>query len=218
MNARPPALQTTQLSGPAGTLEALIEAPLVAPRYFAVVCHPHPLHGGTFQNKVVFMLARTLLQNGVAAIRFNFRGVGASAGQFDEGQGEVADALAVIDYGRTRWPNAGLVLAGFSFGGMVAAQATATARPNWLITVAPAVRLLVRPLPQPACPWLLIQGEADDVVDPREVSAWAASFAPPPTLKLLPGIGHFFHGRLQDLQQAVNAELPAALNPGAGSP
>jgi alpha/beta superfamily hydrolase len=83
MNARPPALQTTQLSGPAGTLEALIEAPLVAPRYFAVVCHPHPLHGGTFQNKVVFMLARTLLQNGVAAIRFNFRGVGASAGQFD---------------------------------------------------------------------------------------------------------------------------------------
>jgi uncharacterized protein len=218
MNARPPALQTTHLSGPAGTLEALIEVPPSVPRYFAVVCHPHPLHGGTFQNKVVFMLARTLLQNGVATIRFNFRGVGESAGQFDAGQGEVADALAVIAYGRTRWPNAGLVLAGFSFGGMVAAQATATARPQWLITVAPAVHLLTRRLPQPSCPWLLIQGEADDVVDPHQVSAWAASFSPPPTLKLLPGVGHFFHGRLQDLQRSVAAELPAALNLGPGGP
>jgi len=218
MNARPPAPEAAQLTGPAGTLEALIEVPPVAPRYFAVVCHPHPLHGGTFQNKVVFMLARTLLQQGVAAIRFNFRGVGASAGQFDEGSGEVADALAVVQYGRARWPNAGLVLAGFSFGGMVAAQATAIARPQWLVTVAPAIRLLTRPLPQPACPWLLIQGEADDVVDPQQVSAWAASFTPPPTLKLLPGVGHFFHGRLQDLQQTVAAELPAALNLGAGGP
>jgi alpha/beta superfamily hydrolase len=94
---------------------------------------------------------------------------------------------------------------------MVAAQATATARPQWLVTVAPAIRLLTRPLPRPACPWLLIQGDADEVVDPREVSAWAASFSPPPTLRLLPGVGHFFHGRLQDLQQAVAVELPEAL-------
>ena len=211
MSPRPPAAEQAQLTGPAGTLEALIEVPPAAPRYFAVVCHPHPLHGGTLQNKVVYMLARTLLQQGVAAIRFNFRGVGASTGRFDEGQGEVADALAVIAYGRARWPDAGLVLAGFSFGGMVAAQATATARPQWLVTVAPAVRLLTRPLPQPACPWLLIQGDADEVVDPREVSAWAASFAPPPTVRLLPGVGHFLHGRLHDLQQAVASELPEAL-------
>ena len=218
MSSWPPVAEQAQLTGPAGTLQALIEVTPAAPRYFAVVCHPHPLHGGTLQNKVVYMLARTLLQQGVAAIRFNFRGVGASTGQFDEGQGEVADALAVIAYGRARWPDAGLVLAGFSFGGMVAAQATASARPRWLVTVAPAVRLLTRPLPQPECPWLLIQGDADDVVDPREVSAWAASFAPPPTLRLLPGVGHFFHGRLQDLQQAVASELPAALNLGTGGP
>jgi uncharacterized protein len=211
MSSRPPAAEAAQLTGPAGTLEALIEVPPAAPRYFAVVCHPHPLHGGTLQNKVVYMLARTLLQQGVAAIRFNFRGVGASTGRFDEGQGEVADALAVVAYGRARWPDAGLVLAGFSFGGMVAAQATGAARPQWLVTVAPAIRLLTRPLPQPACPWLLIQGDADEVVDPRQVSAWAASFTPPPTLRLLPGVGHFFHGRLQDLQQAVASELPAAL-------
>ncbi len=211
MSPRPPVAEEAQLSGPAGTLQALIETTPAAPRYFAVVCHPHPLHGGTLQNKVVYMLARTLLQQGVAAIRFNFRGVGASTGQFDEGQGEVADALAVVAYGRARWPDAGLVLAGFSFGGMVAAQATATAGPQWLVTVAPAVRLLTRPLPQPACPWLLIQGDADEVVDPREVSAWAASFARPPTVRLLPGVGHFFHGRLQDLQRAVAAALPAAL-------
>jgi uncharacterized protein len=211
MSPRPPAPEAAQLTGPAGTLQALIEAPPAAPRYFAVVCHPHPLHGGTLQNKVVYMLARTLLQQGVAAIRFNFRGVGASTGRFDEGQGEVADALAVVAYGRARWPDAGLVLAGFSFGGMVAAQATAAARPQWLVTVAPAIRLLTRPLPQPACPWLLIQGDADEVVDPRQVSAWAASFTPPPTLRLLPGVGHFFHGRLQDLQQAVASVLPEAL-------
>ncbi|HEX9140442.1 MAG TPA: alpha/beta fold hydrolase [Steroidobacteraceae bacterium] len=218
MSARPSAPEAAQLTGPAGTLEALIETPPAPPRYFAVVCHPHPLHGGTLQNKVVYMLARTLLQQGVAAIRFNFRGIGTSSGQFDEGIGEVADALAVVAYGRTRWPQAGLVLAGFSFGGMVAAQAAASARPQWLVTVAPAVRLLTRPLPQPACPWLLIQGDADDVVDPQQVSDWAKSFAPPPTLKRLPGVGHFFHGRLQDLQQAVAAELPAALNLGPGGP
>src|SRR5439155_960318 len=120
--------------GPAGPLQALIETPATEVQgpqpvsAFAVVCHPHPLHGGTLDNKVVYTVARALEQLGAPAIRFNFRGVGTSAGSYDEGRGETADALAVIAYGRRRWPQAALWLAGFSFGGAVAVGAAAGAR------------------------------------------------------------------------------------------
>jgi alpha/beta superfamily hydrolase len=171
---------------------------------FAVVCHPHPLYGGTLTNKVVHMLARGLQEQGLATLRFNFRGVGQSEGQYDEGRGETADALAVVAWGLTRWPQAPLTLAGFSFGSMVALMAAPSAHPVRLITVAPAVsNALYAGIRQPDCPWLIVQGQADELVDYRAVVEFAARFSPPPVLRLLPGVDHFFNGHLPELRQAI---------------
>ena len=141
MSTRRPAAEALTISGPAGALETLLEVPAAGAPVggFAVVCHPHPLHGGTMQNKVVHTLARALQEAGIATLRFNFRGVGASAGSYDEGRGEIEDALAVIAYGRARWPGAALTLAGFSFGAQVALLAAPSSAPARLITVAPPV-------------------------------------------------------------------------------
>ncbi len=112
-----PVLERIGLAGKAGNLEAVVEVPagVAVPTAFLVVCHPHPLHGGTMDNKVVTTLARTAHEIGVPTIRFNFRGVGASAGTFDEGRGETEDALTAVAHGRQRWPEAVLWLAGFFF-------------------------------------------------------------------------------------------------------
>lgn len=173
---------------------------------FGVICHPHPLYGGTLENKVVHTLARTFHEAGVPTIRFNFRGVGASEGTFDNAVGETEDALAVVAAGRERWPEAKLWLAGFSFGGVVAIRAAARARPERLITVAPAVtRIPLGELQMPDCPWLIVQGEDDDVVDPQGVLDWVSHLNPAPQVRLLPGVGHFFHGRLHELREQVSA-------------
>jgi hypothetical protein len=210
LSFRPPRAQQLQLAGPAGTLEALLEDPQPegaanqTRRGFGVLCHPHPLHGGTMLNKVVHMLARGLQEQGLATLRFNYRGVGRSQGKYDEGRGETADALAVIAWGRQRWPQAPLTLAGFSFGSMIALQAAASARPVRLITVAPAVsNPAYVAIQQPDCPWLIIQGEADELVDYRAVAEFAARFSPPPALRLLPGVDHFFNGHLPELREAA---------------
>jgi alpha/beta superfamily hydrolase len=199
------------LSGPAGALQALIETPVpplgegdAETSHFGVVCHPHPLAGGTMDNKVVYTVARAFLDCGVPTIRFNFRGVGGSEGEFDAGAGETGDALAVIAHGRARWPRATLWLAGFSFGGGVAIRAAALAECGALVTVAPALSRTAGPaFSWPACPWLIVQGDADDVVDPAEVRSVAASVTPAPHLRMLAGAGHFFHGRLPELRQTV---------------
>lgn len=209
MSAPPPPRAALEIDGPAGRLEALLEDPGGAGGWFAVVCHPHPLYGGTLENKVVHTLARALQERGMPTLRFNFRGVGRSAGSFDEGRGETDDALAVIAWGRRRWPAAQLVLAGFSFGAVVALRAAAAAGAAQLITVAPAVTRLGAALARPPCPWLLVMGDADELVDCAEVRAWAARFEPPPTLRLLAGVDHFFHGRLHELRTAVGAHLDA---------
>ena len=125
MSVPPPPKTSLVIDGPAGSLEALLEDPGADGRHFAVVCHPHPLHGGTMHNKVVHTLARALQEQGMPTLRFNYRGVGASAGAYDDGRGETEDALAVIAWGRRRWPGAQLVLAGFSFGAFVASHAIA---------------------------------------------------------------------------------------------
>jgi len=188
---KPPHAQRTTLAGPAGALQALIETPLTEGQAlqpvsaFAVVCHPHPLYGGTLDN---------------------FRGVGASAGSYDAGRGETADALAVIAYGRRRWPNAALWLAGFSFGGAVAVRAAGEAGPQRLIAVAPGITTItVTDAAPPACPWLIVQGDADEVVPPEAVRAWAQKLSPAPEMRVLPGAGHFFHGRLNELRDVVLA-------------
>jgi alpha/beta superfamily hydrolase len=213
---KPPQAERTSLPGPAGPLQALIETPVIEGQglqpvsAFAVVCHPHPLHGGTLDNKVVYTVARTLEQLGAPAIRFNFRGVGASAGSYDGGRGETGDALAVIAYGRRRWPNAALWLAGFSFGGAVAVRAAGEAGPQRLIAVAPGITTItVTDAAPPACPWLIVHGDADEVVPLEAVRAWADTLSPAPQMRVLPGASHFFHGRLNELRDVVLAFMAA---------
>jgi len=205
---KPPQAERRALPGPSGPLEALIETPDAesrrTPGAYGVICHPHPLYGGTLDNKVVWTLARAFQQFGAPTIRFNFRGIGASAGTHDEGRGEVGDALAAIAYGRERWPQAVLWLAGFSFGGVVALRAAATAQPACLVTVAPGItKSDVSDAPRPSCPWLILQGDADDVVPADAVSAWARTLSPAPELRVLPGAGHYFHGRINELRDAI---------------
>ena len=193
------------IPGPAGPLEAVLEHPgaPVAGR-IAVVCHPHPLHHGTLHNKVAHTLARAALGLGAPALRFNFRGVGRSAGSFADGVGETDDALAAAGWLQARHPGADLWLMGFSFGAMVALRAAAARPPARLVTVAPAVaRFRADQPPPPAVPWLLVQGGADELVDAAEVEAWAARQSPAPELVSFPGVSHFFHGHLHELRDAV---------------
>ncbi|MGC3983046.1 MAG: alpha/beta hydrolase [Steroidobacteraceae bacterium] len=201
-----PVSQPVEIIGPVGPLQAIVDTPVemvTAPAAFAVICHPHPLQGGTMTNKVVHTLARACNECGVPSVRFNYRGVGSSAGSYDAGMGETDDAMAVIEWARLRWPATPLWLAGFSFGGGVALRAatrTATAR---LITVAPAAARDAPPMQLPDCPWLLLQGDADDVVPANMVLDWAQALAAPPQIKVLVGAGHFFHGRLIELREQV---------------
>jgi uncharacterized protein len=185
------------IAGPAGALETAIDTP-AAVRGVAVLCHPHPLHGGTLDNKVVQTLARAFVQMGYRAVRFNFRGVGTSAGTWDAGRGELDDALAVIAaYRDAELP---LVLGGFSFGGSIAAQAAAvTPDVERLVLIAPAVQNF--PAPPVSQPTLLIHGEADDVVPLAAAFDWARPQALPVTV--IPGAGHFFHGQLPLLKQLI---------------
>lgn len=205
MTAAPPRAEPLVIAGPAGGLEALLEAPPGASSTeYAVICHPHPLHGGTLQNKVVYTLARAFQALGLPTLRFNFRGVGASEGTYDHGRGETEDAMAVIDWGRQRWPGAAVSLAGFSFGALVVMRAAQRAHPTRVVCVAPPVeRPEASAVAPPACPWLIVQGDADEIVDHRQVAAFAARCSPAPTLRVLAGVDHFFHGRLQELQATV---------------
>jgi alpha/beta superfamily hydrolase len=199
------------IEGPAGRLETLLEEPAAGepPRFAAVVCHPHPLFGGTLHNKVVHTLARALRDGGAATLRFNFRGVGGSEGLHDEGVGESADTLAAVAWARSRWPSVPLLLAGFSFGAAVAIRAAAAADPLWLISVAPAVdRVSFEGFVTPQCDWLIVQGSADEIVAPESVRGWAGRVAPRARLRMLPGVGHFFHGKLHELQRCIGEEWP----------
>lgn len=202
---RTPLSENITIAGPAGALEALWELPQgdeVAGA--AVVCHPHPQHGGTLRNKVTHTLARAFLARGLMALRFNFRGVGASEGSWDEGRGELDDALAAIDAASERAAGKPLWLAGFSFGGAIAIRAAAQRDLAGLVTVAPAVSRLGN-LSAPACPWLIVHGDADDVLDVEETIDWVNALEPGPELEIFEGAGHFFHGRLVELREAVEA-------------
>lgn len=193
------------VEGPAGGLEVLIEEPDGSPtRGVAVICHPHPLHGGSMHNKVVHTLARALRRVGCVVLRFNFRGVGRSGGEFAGGGGELNDALAVCRWARAQWPDVPFALAGFSFGAAIAIAAAVRERPFGLISVAPPVgRLLARDAETPACPWLIVQGDADELVDCAQVLDWVNGLAPGPEVALLRDGDHFFHGRLIELRDIV---------------
>lgn len=191
------------LQGPAGRLEVAADEPAASPRGVAVLCHPHPVHGGTMDNKVIQTLARTFVALGYRAVRFNFRGVGESQGQWNEGVGEVDDALAVIAAQRSGGAVVPLALAGFSFGGYVAAQAAArlaaTAPVQRLVLIGPATATFAMPAVPPDT--LVIHGEADDVVPLQATLDWARPQGLP--VVVLPGVGHFFHGQLTKLRDLV---------------
>jgi alpha/beta superfamily hydrolase len=197
------------VAGPAGSLEARLEFPAPSagagtPRAFGVACHPHPLHGGAMNNKVTHVIARSMMECGVPAYRFNFRGVGASAGTFDEGRGETDDLAAIVAEGHRRFPGAALWLGGFSFGAFVALRGASGLGPVKLVAVAPPVaRFELGSVGHPDCDWMLALGDADDVVPPDEVLAWAAEQPRKPRLHVLAGAGHFFHGRLHELKPLI---------------
>ena len=198
------------LPGPAGALEVMTNCPDAGKAIVttAVICHPHPMQGGTMHNKVVHMLARSLGEVGLNTVRFNFRGIGASAGSFDHGNGETDDALAVLSWVRAQRPQDAIWLAGFSFGGYVAARAAHRFDVAQLVTVAPAVHLYdFASMTMPAAPWLVIQGDADEVVSAQAVQAWVQQRRPAPTLVMLEGADHFFHGRLQDLRNVIHTQF-----------
>lgn len=196
------------LPGPAGSIEALRDDPDGLARGIAVIAHPHPLFGGTMDNKVVQTLARAFVQCGWSAVRFNFRGVGATQGTYDEGRGELEDMLAVIAQSA---PDGALALAGFSFGSFVASHAIASLwtsrdiRKIVLVGTA-ASRFDVAPLPDHAHELaLVVHGEQDDTVPLAAVLDWARPQTLPVTV--IPGGGHFFHGQLPLLKNLVVRHL-----------
>jgi len=211
----PDAAATFLLPGPAGAIEmATAPAESAARAGTAILCHPHPLQGGTMQNKVVTTLERSLRELGLATVRFNFRGVGASEGSFDDGVGETDDLAAIAEWVRKVNPGDVLWLAGFSFGSYVAFRGAKRLDAAQLIQIAPpASRWAFGEVEAPGCPWLVVQGEADEVVDPAAVYAWIDAMAEPPQLIRMPDTSHFFHRRLLELRDAVKSAVSANLPP-----
>ena len=196
--------QPIEVAGPAGRLEGLVEVPeTVTTSGVGLLLHPHPLHQGTMDNKVVHALARGFLAAGLVAVRFNFRGVGDSQGSHGQGEGEQEDAVAVANWARERWPGQPVCLGGFSFGAMVAVNAFTRIAPELLVTVALPVKKIGALTQQPCVPWLVIQGDEDEIVDAEEVIAWLNGMDPGPELTLMNGVDHFFHGRLTELRDRV---------------
>jgi hypothetical protein len=196
---RPASARKLSIEGPAGKLEIAINEPGGARRGIALIAHPHPLYGGTLDNKVVQTLAKAFVALGYGALRLNFRGVGASDGVFDEGRGEIEDFLALADYARRTFGAGELAIGGFSFGGFIAAAVAQRLAPRHLVLAAPAVaRFALGDVPKDT---LVVHGEEDDVVPLKDVFDWARPQLLPVTV--FPGAGHFFHGNLVTLQRVV---------------
>ena len=195
--------RTTQreiVGGAAGAIEVVVNAPPSPPCGIALVTHPHPLQGGTLDNKVAQTLAKTFFGLNYVAVRFNFRGVGASQGAFDEGNGETEDALTVLAHARQRFGDAlPYALAGFSFGAFVQTRVAQRVAAERLVLVGPAVRrFAVEAVPADT---IVIHGEEDDVVALADVYDWARPQQLP--IVVFPGCGHFFHGRLPQLTRTI---------------
>ena len=188
------------IAGPAGPLELALNLPETAPRGIALIAHPHPLQGGTMDNKVAQTLAKTFASLGYLSVRFNFRGVAGSAGAFDDGAGETDDALAALAHAQADYPALPVVLAGFSFGTFVQTRVARQVSAERMVLIAPAVaRFDKAPVPADT---IVIHGEEDDVVALADVFAWARPQQLP--IVVFPGCGHFFHGRLPQLTKVIN--------------
>ncbi len=198
------------VAGAAGHIEMLVQLPddYLPGGPVVVVCHPHPLHGGTMTNKVVHTVARSFVELGLPVVRFNFRGVGKSDGSYDAGRGEVDDLLTVIDWLQKQYPDASLWLAGFSFGSYVVTRAQLFVDVEQLLLIAPPVtRYGFSEVPPLVVPALVIQGSEDEVVDAQAVSEWVAERAPTAVYHCIEGAGHFFHGRLVLLRELIKGDL-----------
>lgn len=209
-------MQTFFIPSPLGHLEAIYDTPreIQHADITVVICHPHPLFDGTMYNKVVSTIGRAFKDHGIQALRFNYRGVMNSSGQYGAGIGEVEDLIAVVKYIRQSQPQQKIILAGFSFGGSVAYKGLAELdHVIGLITVAPAVvNFPLNDTVEPQVPWLVLQGVDDDTVSPSAVFDFVCKqTTAPATIVKFNGVGHFFHGRLIDLKQAVEAFIPNLL-------
>lgn len=193
------------LSGKAGAIEAVLTVPENAHHAkFALLGHPHSLQGGSMNNKVVTTLARTFRELNIPSLRFNFRGVGESAGQYDAGIGESEDMKALAELWQEQNPSASFLLAGFSFGSFVAYRTALTLEHELLITIAPPVHHYdYSPKVLGAKPWVIVQGDEDDVVPYDVVSDFIASREEPISLLSFHQTGHFFHGKLVELKQRL---------------
>ena len=210
--------QAVFIPGPSGQLEAIIHAPdedgvLAARQAVAIICHPHPLHGGTMDNKVVTTLMRVYRDMGISVLRFNFRGVGSSAGLFDNAIGEQEDLLAAITWVKQQFPVSPLCLAGFSFGSSIAAQVSyQVAQLLHLTLVAPPVERY--PYARNGafnCPLCVVQGDKDERVVAEGVYDWVATLQGEVELIRYPEAGHFFHGFLTTLKVDLSATLARQL-------
>lgn len=191
--------------GSAGAIECALDLPADEPAGVAVICHPHPVHGGTMDNKVVITLARAFLQTGFRTVRFNFRGVAGSQGSWDEGVGEIDDALAVI--AAHRRPGERFMLGGFSFGAYVASEAAVRlpddVKPERMVLVGPSTQK--QQMPNVPSDTIVVHGETDDVVPLAATFDWARPQALP--VIVMPGVGHFFHGQITLLKNVLVGQL-----------
>lgn len=196
------------LPGAAGKVEAILHLPKddkdIEIKAIMICCHPHPVYGGTMTNKVVHTVCKTFSKMGVPSLRFNFRGVGQSDGSYDAGVGESEDLLIIARLMQEHWPEQELWLSGFSFGSWIATQCAVELEASQLLTIAPPIgRFDFETYTLPSCPWFVLMGDADDVVDPKTVFDWIDNQENPPELEKFEGTGHFFHGQIFNMSEIL---------------
>jgi len=206
-----PKERTELIEGPMGALELCIQEPLNSINKIGIMCHPHPLHGGTMNNKVVTTLTRVFRDLNMINIRFNYRGVGNSTGSFDEGIGETDDTLAIIKWAQKCFPNKEIFLAGFSFGAYVSLRASNFTQISQLISIAPAIKYApFLELNPPTCPWSVIIAEEDKIAPAEETYQWLNTLSAKPDILAFPNTSHFFDGKLLELREQLVQRLKDA--------
>lgn len=204
--------KTLFIEGPSGPLEAKLFIPEESFKKIGIICHPHPLYGGNMNNKVVHTLTKTLQEHQLASLRFNFRGVGKSAGSYAGGDGEADDLMGILNWIQNSYPDSTIWLAGFSFGAYIALKVATESffTAEQLILIAPPVEHFpaMKRFGLPKCPCIVVQGDADEIVDPDSVFKWAHALFPKVTLITIQNAGHFFHGRLIELRKTLLEALP----------
>lgn len=193
-----------RIDTPGGRMETVIDDPGESRRGLLLIAHPHPLQGGSMDNKVVHTLARVATDRSHVAVRPNFRGVGMSEGEYDKGIGETGDLLAIMEFVSKNYPGLPWRLAGFSFGAFVQHRVAQHIHTDCVLLVAPAVNLYA--FDAPVAGTSIIHGDLDEVVPYPEALAWAMQYEVP--LRVIPGSDHFFHGKLAELKQAVSELCP----------